>query len=268
MNEQQVALAFSRQAPVFDAYYESDPIIRYKRQRVRERLLKDVAPGSHILELNAGTGIDAVWLAEQGYRVHATDVAPGMQAALREKVVSMGLQDMISNEICSYTALEGLQNRGPFDAVFSNFAGLNCTGDLEKVLLSLSSLVRPGGHVTLVILPGFCLWESLLVFKGMFRTATRRWGVGSGGAASRVEGTHFRCWYYSPSYVARVMKPDFELLEWEGLCTIVPPSYIEGFAEKYPRFYDRLCRLENGWKGRWPWRSIGDYYVISFRRRG
>ena len=38
----------------------------------------DRAAGS-ILELNAGTGTDAVWFAERGYRVHATDIAEGMQ---------------------------------------------------------------------------------------------------------------------------------------------------------------------------------------------
>ena len=54
------------------------------------------------------------------------------------------------------------------------FAGLNCTDELGKVLDSFNDLLKPGGRVTLVILPKFCLWEFLLIFKGKFRTAFRR----------------------------------------------------------------------------------------------
>ena len=53
--------------------------------------------------------------------------------------------------------------KGPYDMIFSNFAGLNCTGELDKVLASFSSLLKPKGIVTLVLLPGFCLWEFLLI---------------------------------------------------------------------------------------------------------
>jgi len=45
---------------------------------------------------------------------------------------------------------------------------------LSKVLDSFDPLLKPGGMVTLVILPKFCLWETLLLFKGKFRTAFRR----------------------------------------------------------------------------------------------
>ena len=30
------------------------------------------------------------------------------------------------------------------------------------------------------------------------------------------------------------LKEEFEMLSLEGLCTFVPPSYMEGFAEKHP----------------------------------
>ena len=64
------------------------------------------------------------------------------------------------------------------------------------------------------------------------------------------------------------MAEEYDLLGFEGLCTIVPPSYIEHFAEKHPGVYRRLCRMEDRWKDRWPWKSIGDYYIISFRKKG
>jgi ubiquinone/menaquinone biosynthesis C-methylase UbiE len=266
-NEEQVAAAFSKQAPVFDDYDAGNTIIHYKRNRVREHVLRYLPPTGSILELNAGTGTDAVWLAERGYRVHATDIAEGMQTKLREKVQLRGMGDKVSTELCSFTALDTLRERGPYDLIYSNFAGLNCTGELDRVLRSFSPLLKPGGQVSLVILPGFCLWETLMVFRGKFRTAFRRLLSGRHGTRSHVEGHYFRCWYYSPAYVTRTLGREYELLSVEGLCTLVPPSYIEGFAEKYPLAYRVLRVLENKWKGRWPWKNVGDYYIISLRKK-
>ncbi len=266
-NEQQVAAAFSKQAGGFDDYDAGNTIIAYKRNRVREHVLRYLSAAGSILELNAGTGTDAVWFAERGYRVHATDIAEGMQEKLREKVGLRGMEDQVTTELCSFTALDTLRDRGPYDLIFSNFAGLNCTGDLDRVLRSFSPLLKPGGQVTLVILPGFCLWETLMVFRGKFRTAFRRVISGRKGTSSHVEGYYFRCWYYSPSYVIRNLGPGYELLSVEGLCTLVPPSYIEGFPEKHPMAYRMLRVLENRWKGRWPWRKVGDYYIISLRKK-
>jgi ubiquinone/menaquinone biosynthesis C-methylase UbiE len=163
-NEKAAARAFSQQALVFDAYDAGNTIIAYKRKRVRDHVLRYLAPDSRILELNAGTGEDAIWFALQGHHVHATDIAAGMQEALGAKVARQGLTDKITRELCSFTALSSLQQRGPYDLIFSNFAGLNCTDELAAVLRSLAPLVKPGGQVSLVILPKFSLWESLLVF--------------------------------------------------------------------------------------------------------
>ena len=267
INEQQAAKAFSKQALIFDEYDAGNTIIQYKRQRVREHVLRYLSLQSSILELNAGTGLDAIYFAGEGHRVHATDIAEGMQDKLREKVSLLGLTDKITTELCSFTELETLQRKGPYDLIFSNFAGLNCTAELDTVLRSFDTLLRPGGQVTLVILPGFSLWETLLVFKGKFRTAFRRM-FSRQGAKSRVEGHYFKCWYYSPSYVVRHLGDSFELLGLEGLCTVVPPSYIEHFAERHPVLFRRLREREDRWKDKWPWKYIGDYYIISFRKKG
>jgi ubiquinone/menaquinone biosynthesis C-methylase UbiE len=265
-NEQQAAIAFTRQAVVFDELYSRDSIIQYKRNRVRQQLLKYLKPGSHILELNAGTGDDAIFLAQNGFHVHATDIAAGMQQQLSEKIIHHQLTESISNELCSYTALGSLQNKGPFDCIFSNFAGLNCTGELQKVLDSFDSLLKPGGLVTLVMLPKFCLWETALIIKGKFKTATRRF-FSSKGRKANINGNNFTCWYYSPGFIRRTLKEKFDLIAIEGLCTIVPPSYIEHFAEKHPTSFSWLCKVENKLKNKWPWKYIGDYYIISFKKR-
>ena len=266
LNEQAAEKAFSKQSAIFDQLYSSNIIIQYKRQRVRDHVRQFLKKNSKILELNAGTGDDAIWFGAQGHTVHATDISAGMQAKLFEKIKQANLASEISTEICSFTELAGLKNKGPYDMIFSNFAGLNCTGELDNVLRSLSTLLNPGGIVTLVILPKFCLWETTMLVKGKFKSAFRRL-FSSKGVTARIEGEQFTCWYYNPSYVIRHMKDDYDLLSVEGLCTIVPPSYLENFPRKRPSLFKWLTKKEDQWKSRWPWRSIGDYYIISFRKK-
>lgn len=266
INEEKAALAFSNQSGIFDELYSGNTIIQYKRERVRKHVLQHLKPNSNILELNAGTGDDAVYFAKLGHHVHATDIAAGMQEKLRDKVGSNQLTGSVSNELCSYTSLDQLKNNEPYDLIFSNFAGLNCTNELEKVLLSFDRLLKPGGLVTLVILPKFCLWETLLILKGKFKTATRRF-FSSNGRKAKIDNDIFTCWYYSPGYVISKLKNKFTLVELEGLCTIVPPSYIEQFAEKHPKIYNYLIAKENKLKNKWPWKYIGDYYIITLRKQ-
>ncbi|BAV05562.1 Methyltransferase domain-containing protein [Filimonas lacunae] len=258
--------AFNKQSAIFDHIYTPNLIIQYKRQAVRDHMAAYLAPHSHILELNAGTGEDATYFAQQGHSVHATDIAEDMQQVLREKVQARGLTHQVSQEICSYTSLNNLQQQGPYDAIFSNFAGLNCTGQLHQVLSSFSPLLKPGGLVTLVIMPRFCLWEVLLLLKGKWRTAFRRF-KGKNGVPARVEGIDFTCWYYPPRFIQGCLQEEFELLQTEGLCTIVPPSYLNTFPVKYPRLYQQLIKWEKRYKHTWPWRLIGDYYIISLRKK-
>lgn len=265
-NEEASATAFSKQSVIFDELYAGNTIVGYKRERVRAHVSQYLKPCSRILELNSGTGEDALYFAQQGHSIHATDIATGMQNQLRQKMLQAGMQNQVTMELRSYTQLHQLQNRGPYDLIFSNFAGLNCTDELDKVLASFLPLLKPGGVVTLVLLPRFCLWETLLIFKGKFRTATRRL-FSSNGAKAHVEGTYFKCWYYNPSYITIQLSGPFDVLGIEGLCTLVPPSYIEGFAEKYPRIFRFLKAKEDRLKASWPWKLIGDYYIISLRKK-
>ena len=266
INEKKAAEAFTQQAKIFDELYSDNTIIQYKRERVRNHILQFIKPGNHILELNSGTGEDAIWFAQNGYTVHATDISEGMLEVLEQKVKSQNLKDKISTELCSFTELDKLSSKGPYDLIFSNFAGMNCTDELSKVLQSFSPLLKSGAVVTLVILPKFCLWEFLLLFKGKFKTALRRF-FSRNGRKAHIEGNYFKCWYYNPSFIIRYLKNEFQVLNFEGLCCLVPPSYIENFAEKHPKTYRWLKTKEDKWKRRWPWKSIGDYYVISLQKK-
>ena len=65
---------------------------------------------------------------------------------LQRKFVKKNLKQKSLNELCSFTELQNLNDKGPYDLIFSNFAGLNCTGELDKVLHSFSPLLKPNGR--------------------------------------------------------------------------------------------------------------------------
>lgn len=261
--------AFSRQSFVFDELYAENKIVAYKRERTRSALESQLKKGSTILELNAGTGQDALYFASKGYTVHATDLSNDMLNELRRKLELMyqesNITTSISIENISFEDLDKLAAKGPYDAIFSNFGGLNCTQKLNKVLGSFSKLLQPNGVVTLVVMPSFCLWEFLLLFRGAFKMAFRRL-FSKNGAKAHIEGVNFLCFYYSPKYIISHLKDDFELVHVEGLCTIVPPSYIENFPNKFPKTFQFLKNWENKWNRYFPFNTIGDYYIISLRK--
>ena len=87
------------------------------------------------------------------------------------------------------------------------------------------------------------------------------------GRTARVENEFFKCWYYDPSFVINNLKKEFDVLSLEGLYTLVPPSYMEGFAEKHPTLYSKLVSMESKWNTRWPWKNVGDYYIITLRKK-
>jgi ubiquinone/menaquinone biosynthesis C-methylase UbiE len=265
-HEQQVAAAFNSQSVIFDALYGADGIIQYKRERVRAHVSGLLKPGSSILELNAGTGEDAMYFASEGHTVHATDISSGMQEQIKAKINSKGLAHLVSTELCSFTRLNELKNKGPYDLIFSNFAGLNCTQEIDKVMDAFSSLLKPAGIVTLVMLPRFCLWEFLLLFKGKFRTATRRF-FSSNGRKAKIDSHLFTCWYHSPRHIQRCLQKDFSLVSMEGLCCLVPPSYMENFTVKHPGIFSWLRRKEDKYKSTSPLKFIGDYFIITLRKK-
>ncbi len=265
VQEQQTSAAFSKQAPVFDQIDEENSLIVWMRRRVHREVMAWIRKDDHLLELNCGTGIDALYFAGQGIKVHATDNAAGMLDQLSRKVAEGDLQDKISVQRCSFNKLEDLGTRLRYNYVFSDFGGLNCTDRLDKVLTDIDRLLEPGGRFTLVIMPRICPWELLMVFRGYFRTAFRRFR--KGGAPARVEGLPFQCYYYDPGFIIRQMGTGYRLCSLKALALTVPPPYVEHFMERHPRLFSWLERWEDKLCGRAPFNRWGDHYMITMEKR-
>ncbi len=259
-----IADAFSRTAARYDAFGEDHPNLVRMRRKVYEHVSRVVPAGSRILELNAGTGTDAAALARRGYQVHATDIAPGMLARLREKAADPTLDGRVTWEERSFTDLADTAG-GPYDAVFSNLGGLNCTPDLRPVIAQLATVLRPGGTVTWVLMPPVCLWELALVFTGQFRLAFRR--LARGGTRAHLEGRHFDVHYFTPGRVVAAFGDDFEVIRIEGLAVITPTAESKGLAKRHRTLYRVLSWLDDRLAPRWPARAWGDFYILSLRYR-
>ncbi len=77
-NFDKVNLAFSKQSNIYEEYEKSNPILLWMRQQVYDVVLSHLKKGDKILELNSGTGTDAIFFAKQGYDVTCTDLSDGM----------------------------------------------------------------------------------------------------------------------------------------------------------------------------------------------
>lgn len=78
---------FNPIAKDYDAVFSHTALGQLLRQRVWQHLgaLNAVSSAKTVLELNCGTGEDAVWLAQQGWQVLATDVSDQMLAVAQAK---------------------------------------------------------------------------------------------------------------------------------------------------------------------------------------
>jgi ubiquinone/menaquinone biosynthesis C-methylase UbiE len=260
IQEQNVSKAFSKQSSTFDETDAGNEILQWMRSRVYEKVLRFWQPGEHILEINSGTGIDALFFAKKGFFVHATDNSPGMLLALGKKVIDNHLENKITFERCSFLELESITDK-KFDHIFSNFGGLNCTNNLQSVIDSFFSLLKPCGTVTLVIMPPVCPWEMLYAIKGDFKLAFRRFK--KNGAPSHLEGIHFTTWYYTPEDIQKMFGANYEIVSVTGLGIVVPPPFKEDFPKKHPYLYKKLVKIENAIAAKRPFCSWSDHFILT-----
>jgi SAM-dependent methyltransferase len=271
MNEQvvpdqrdSVNKAFSKQALYYDANDQSNCVLTDLRQQVYEHVQKFIKPESHILELNAGTGIDALHFVELGHRVHATDLSEGMIKQIQKKIQENRWEEKLTYQKLSYDQLDLVS--GKFDYVFSNFGGLNCIQDLGLVTRSLPGLLNKGAYLTWVVMPPVCPWELAGVFKGRISKSFRR--CNSNGVTSHLEGHYFKTYYHSLNAIRKTLEPSFQFIKSEALAVISPPPHRGDIPEKHGQLYRVLRRLDQTVRHIFPFNRWGDHVILTFRFSG
>jgi ubiquinone/menaquinone biosynthesis C-methylase UbiE len=257
-----VATAFDRMADTYDSSFTDSLIGRAQRNVVWNSLSKTFRAGNRVLELNCGTGEDAVFLAKHGVSVLACDASPNMIAvAQRRKAVeandaSLDFQVLRNEELGKISPTEA------FDGVFSNFSGLNCVEDTSRVARQLAHLVKPGGKALFCLSTRVCLWEmAWYSVHGKFKKAFRRV---RGTTLARLNDLSIPVWYPTVSEIRRSFAPFFQLNSIQAVGLFVPPSYVEPWAQRHQSIFHTLEAMDRGFSSFPLLRSLGDHVLLEF----
>lgn len=245
--------AFDAVADIFDETFENE-----RTRRVRSRIYNIIEtilpPGSKILDINCGTGIDARALLERGYDVTGTDISPGMVSVAQRNVPQGKFY------ACSFEALRTLSIEH-VDLVLSNFGGLNCTQILHPVADAVISLLRPGGYFLGVFMSRFSLWETVAgLLQGDLGTASRR--LRGTAPATGFPGIGFTVFYHTHRSLLSPFGDKCTVRHVSGINILSPPPHAEAFVKRHPRLSGILEWIESRVATIPGLRTMGDHSIV------
>ncbi len=255
-------------AETYDVDFTESLIGKLQRKRVWGLLMPVLQSYNHplkILEINCGTGEDALRFAEMGHTVMATDASRVMIEKAQKKLSESKINKITFIQ-CSFTQLKNHFANEKFDLVFSNFGGINCINENEIMKLSedLSVITNADGQLFLVVMSRLCLWEIFYYsFKGKLSTAFRRQKK---SVLFNVNGSSMPVFYYSPQNLKRLFQSKFKPVQTYPVGLFIPPTYLEKqFSSRKP-WLDKL----NNWEahlGKYSiFSSVADHFCITLKQ--
>jgi ubiquinone/menaquinone biosynthesis C-methylase UbiE len=261
--------AFDAVAETYDEVFTRSRIGLAQRAAVYRELDRAFLPGQRILELNCGTGADAVYLARRGVSVLACDASTSMIDIAHRRTAQTDLEVRPDYRLLpteSVNTLIETEGQAAFDGLLSNFAGLNCVENISPVARSLARLLKPGAAALICVFGRVCAWEMLWYLgHGEPSKAFRR--LRPGGARARLaEGVSVHVCYPSVRTLVRLFWPHFRLRRWKGIGVTVPPTYLETVACRFPVLLRAMTGADR-WLGACPGlRCVADHALIWFER--
>ncbi len=260
-----MSTGFDRAAASYDVDFTNTAIGKLQRQSVYS-ILADVLAQQQpesILEVNCGTGADAVWIANQGWNITATDVSENMIAVAEKKTTRANLRFETVGIETLKTHFEGKA----FDLVFSNFGGLNCLSRkaFERFFVDAAQILAPKGLLVLVIMPKGTLWEKIyFLSRGQFKNSYRRKNE---FVIADVNGEKIPTFYYNPDETITLAAAEFKIKSVSPIGFFVPPSYLQPYFNKHPNILKWLAKFEKSIKNR-SWLSrFADHYCIVLEKK-
>jgi len=260
---------FDNIAPTYDKDFTHSCVGKALRSRIY-KYIDRILPTNrnlNILEINCGSGEDAIYLAQKGHKVLATDISHAMIKVAQRKVMKKKLNNQINFITKDFRSLQNLKINYKFDLIFSNFGGLNCIDFLDLIKLSnnLSSLLNLSGRFIAVIMPKFCLWETLyftykLDIKKIFRRNTNS-SIEVNYRTSKV-----KTWYYSPSCLKKVFNNSFKKKTLIPIGFALPPSYLNNFFKHFQSLLKILKWVEDSIEWIQVLSYLSDHYLIDFEK--
>lgn len=258
---------FDAAARDYDATFSATLLGRWLREAVREQLGAAFQSGQSVLDLGCGTGEDALWLAQRGVQVTATDGSGTMLDVACRKVRAAGVEARIDLQRLDLAGLETWLVDRRFDGAFSSFGALNCLADRRPIARALHGSMPAGGRVVLVIMGPLCPWEiGWHLLHGQPRVAFRR--LRSGLQAHAGGGGYLPVWYPSSRRVRREFSPFFRCRAQLGLGVLLPPTYLGHLVERHRDLFGRLAAWERRHSHLLPLAWFSDHYVLVLERCG
>lgn len=259
------AFAFDAIAPAFDLRFGHWLSVAAQRRAVRAALQREFPAKGHILELGGGTGEDAVFLAQRGFKMFLTDPSPAMVSLAKAKLAPFDAQAEVAagEEIEDFAARHLSTGGALFDGAFSNFAPLNCIVDLEPVARGLARLLKPGAAAMLVLFGTLCPGEMITeVLRGRPHLALRR--LKCGEIPAQLAKRDFHVVYHRRAALLRAFSRWFMLENRLGIGVTVPPSASEPWMSDHPRLLALMETMDRIVSG--PMAILGDHVLYQFRR--
>jgi ubiquinone/menaquinone biosynthesis C-methylase UbiE len=260
----QAALVFDQMASTYDDTFTKSMIGRAQRDAVWRVLTEIFQPGDHVLEINCGTGEDALFLAKNGISVTACDASEQMIRVASSRLRTEAPHAAIQFNLLPTERLQNLQSPTLFDGAFSNFSGLNCVADLKSTAEQLATLLPPGSPLLICLSTRFCLWEmAWFTLHGNLRKAFRRC---SGHALAKVGELTVDVYYPTVRKVQTLFSPSFALRSCTGIGVTVPPSYVETWIRNHPKLLSRFRAIDAVVSTRRGICILGDHVLLHFER--
>ncbi len=247
-------------AETYDQIFPETLVGQTQREVVWRQLFRIFHRGQRVLEMNCGTGIDAVHLARSGIRVLACDLSPRMIELATRRSLAANTAKLTEFRVLPTEEIGHLTEQAPFDGALSDFAGLNCVENLPSVARSLGNLLLPKASLLICMAGRMVPWEiAWHLGHGNIKTAMRR--LRSSGEDPRVN-----VFFPTVRAIKRAFAPYFELLRWRGIGVAVPPSCMEPVARRFPEFLKLLATIDN-FLGPCPvLRGFADCVLLHFER--
>jgi hypothetical protein len=258
-------MEFNKAAAHYDDTFTNTIVGRAQRNQVWKLLQSVVKKGNKVLELNAGTGEDALFFLKKKCEVTITDGATNMLNIAKQKV---GTESLATFQLLNLKNTSQLDHLSNYELIFSNFGGLNClsTDDINKLASALAKKMDVYGKIILVLMSKKCLWERLYYsWKGEKTKSNRR--NTNMSMQVIVDGSSVTTFFYDPKEIIAQFSPYFNIVKTRPIGFFVPPSYLNNWLEK--RKYlgktlivlDRLVSSFNGLS------NYADHFYVEFNKK-
>lgn len=251
---------FDQEAAQYDAHFTLSCVGIAQREQVHATLSKDgFFTGQKVLEINCGTGVDALEFHRRGNSIRATDLSEKMVEVARTRNPAGDFEVLDARNLAAVDE--------QYSLVFSNFGGVNCFSpeEFKQFFEEAHTVIHDGGHLVLVVMGKRCTWDSLYFFlKGQWSKMGRR---NTSEALEVPVGEEFvRTWYYSPKELRKISSTYFEVKRVKPIGLFVPPSFLKCFFKRHPILFGILKKMDALFRFS-IFSNFSDHYYLSLGKK-